>query len=89
MVFLADVGVKVNRKILLCKKSGGDGEICEIEEPPSRTAAPWGRRRRPRPDSFGKRAGHDWSGENRIPGLLAVGTLDSARSSVVDAGMGV
>jgi len=32
MVFLADVGVKVNRKILLCIKSGGDGEICEIEE---------------------------------------------------------
>jgi len=37
IVFLADVRVKVNRKTLLCKKSGGDGEICEIEEPYSRT----------------------------------------------------
>lgn len=33
MVVYADVGVKVNRRTLLCKRSGGDGEICEIEEP--------------------------------------------------------
>jgi len=36
MLFLADVGVKENRKSLLCKKSGGDVEICEMEEPPPR-----------------------------------------------------
>jgi hypothetical protein len=36
IVFLADVGVKENRRSLLCKTSGGDGEICEIEEPFSR-----------------------------------------------------
>jgi hypothetical protein len=34
MVFLADVGVKVNRKILLCKRSGGDGENRGSEDPP-------------------------------------------------------
>jgi len=37
MVFLAGVRVKVKRKTLLCKTSGEDGEICEIEEPFSRT----------------------------------------------------
>jgi hypothetical protein len=26
MLFLADVSVKVNRKILLCKRSGGEAE---------------------------------------------------------------
>jgi hypothetical protein len=36
ILFLADVGVKENRRSLLCKTSGGDGEICEIEEPFSR-----------------------------------------------------
>ena len=33
MVVYADVGVKENRRSLLCKRSGGDGEICEIAEP--------------------------------------------------------
>lgn len=37
ILFFADAGVKENRRTLLCKKSGGDGEICEIEEPFSRT----------------------------------------------------
>ena len=37
IVFLAGLRVKVNRETLLCKTSGGDGEICEIEEPFSRT----------------------------------------------------
>ena len=37
ILFFADVGVKENRRTLLCKKSGGDGEICEIEGPFSRT----------------------------------------------------
>jgi len=46
IVFLADVPVKVNRKTLLCKKSRGDGEISEIEEPFSRTGLYVGRRRR-------------------------------------------
>ena len=32
MLFLADVGVKENRTTLLCKKSGGDAEICEVED---------------------------------------------------------
>jgi len=36
MLFFADVRVKENRKTLVCKKSGGDSEICEIEEPPSK-----------------------------------------------------
>jgi len=31
MVFLKSVGVKENRTTLLCKKSGGDAEICEVE----------------------------------------------------------
>ena len=31
IVFLADVRVKVNRKTLLCKTSGGGKEICEIK----------------------------------------------------------
>src|SRR6266851_3642579 len=46
ILFLADVRVKVNRKILLCKRSGGDGGNREIEEPSSRATSPWGRRRR-------------------------------------------
>jgi hypothetical protein len=29
ILFFADVRVKENRKSLLCKKSGGDAEICE------------------------------------------------------------
>ncbi len=37
IVFLAGVRVNVNRETLLCKTSGGEGEICEIEEPFSRT----------------------------------------------------
>jgi hypothetical protein len=45
MLFFADVRVKENRKTLVCKKSGGDSEICEIEEPPSK-APHMGRRRR-------------------------------------------
>jgi hypothetical protein len=36
ILFYADVGVKENRRSLLCKKSGDDREICEIEEPSSR-----------------------------------------------------
>jgi len=32
MVSLKSVGVKENRTTLLCKKSGGDAEICEIED---------------------------------------------------------
>ncbi len=36
ILFLANVRVKENRKTLLCKRSGGDREICEIEEPFSR-----------------------------------------------------
>jgi len=32
MVFLKSVGVKENRTTLLCKKSGGDAEICELED---------------------------------------------------------
>jgi hypothetical protein len=36
ILFFADVGVKENRRSLLCKKSGDDREICEIEEPSSR-----------------------------------------------------
>jgi hypothetical protein len=32
ILFLSDVSVKVNRKTLLCKRSGGDREICEVEE---------------------------------------------------------
>jgi hypothetical protein len=31
MVFLKSVGVKENRTTLLCKKSGGDTEICEVK----------------------------------------------------------
>jgi hypothetical protein len=46
IVFLADVGVKENRRSLLCKTSGGDGEIGEIEEPFSRAGLYVGRRRR-------------------------------------------
>jgi hypothetical protein len=46
IVFLADVSVKENRRSLLCKTSGGDGEICEIEEPFSRASLYVGRRRR-------------------------------------------
>jgi len=42
ILFLADVGVKVNRKTLLCKRGGGDAETCEIEDPPSRAASTWG-----------------------------------------------
>ena len=34
MVFHKSVGVKENRATLLCKKNGGDAEICEIEERP-------------------------------------------------------
>jgi hypothetical protein len=30
-LFPENVGVKENRKILLCKKSGDDSEICEIK----------------------------------------------------------
>jgi len=33
MVCLVDVGVKVNRKALLCKRSGRDGENCGSEAP--------------------------------------------------------
>jgi hypothetical protein len=33
MLFLGDVRVKVNRRILLWKRSGGEREICEVEEP--------------------------------------------------------
>jgi hypothetical protein len=32
MLFLADVGVKVNRKILLCKRSGEDGAGLTVME---------------------------------------------------------
>jgi len=32
MVSLKSVGVKENRTTLLCKKSGGDAEICEVED---------------------------------------------------------
>src|SRR6266436_6871932 len=39
--------------------------------------------------SFGKRAGHNRTGKDRLPSLLAVGTLNFARSSLVGAGMGV
>src|SRR6266403_3362186 len=39
--------------------------------------------------SFGKRAGHNGTGKDRLPSLLAVGTLDFARSSFIGAGMGV
>jgi len=46
IVFLADVGVKENRRTLLCKKSGGHGEFCEIEEPFSRAGLHVGGRRR-------------------------------------------
>jgi len=35
MLFLADVRVKANRKILLCKRSGGDGEIRTGRPPPN------------------------------------------------------
>jgi len=31
-VFLKSVGVKENRTTLLCKKSGGDAEICHVED---------------------------------------------------------
>jgi hypothetical protein len=39
ILFLADVRVKDNRETLLCKRSGGDWEICEIEEPFRRAAS--------------------------------------------------
>jgi hypothetical protein len=39
ILFFADVGVKENRRRLLCKKSGDDREICEIEEPLTRAAS--------------------------------------------------
>jgi hypothetical protein len=45
MVVYADVGVKVNRRTLLCKRRGGDGEICEVEGPFSRAGLYVGRRR--------------------------------------------
>jgi len=32
ILFLADVRVKVNRKTLLCKTSGGGTEICKIKK---------------------------------------------------------
>jgi len=32
MVSLNSVGVKENRTTLLCKKIGGDAEICEVED---------------------------------------------------------
>jgi len=32
MVFFKSAGVKENRTTLLCKKSGGDAEICEVED---------------------------------------------------------
>jgi hypothetical protein len=34
MLFLADVRVKENRKILLCKRSGGERENRGSEDPP-------------------------------------------------------
>jgi len=36
IVVYADVGVKENRRAHLCKRRGGNGEICEIAEPFSR-----------------------------------------------------
>jgi hypothetical protein len=39
ILFLANVGVKENRKSHLCKSSGGNAKICEIEEPFSRAAS--------------------------------------------------
>jgi hypothetical protein len=32
MVFLKGMGVKENRTTLLCKKSRGDAEICDVED---------------------------------------------------------
>jgi hypothetical protein len=43
MLFLGDVRVKVNRKILLCKRSGGEREICKVEEPFSKAPVHGGR----------------------------------------------
>jgi len=46
ILFLKDVRVKENRKTLLCKRNGGEREVFEIEEPSSRAASVWRRRRR-------------------------------------------
>jgi hypothetical protein len=40
IVFFTSAGVKENRTILLCKKSGGDAEIGEVEDQDPATDSP-------------------------------------------------
>src|SRR5712692_10033319 len=54
ILFLADVGVKVNRKILLCKRSG-DGENHGSEDPPLKKGEQRPRQSRGRRGRRGKR----------------------------------